>query len=815
MSIHGKVKKTVMRGVSAVVNAVTDSVSQTKAGAGSGETSTETMKALCRRIGAEGIVMLKNEGNVLPLSKDRVVSVFGRVQKNWFYVGYGSGGDVNAPYKVNLIDALREDENITVNEELAKVYDEWCESNVPDEGFWGNWPMCYDEMPVSKSLVASAAAKSDTAIIAVGRAAGEDRENTLTKGSYYLTDEEEKMLSLVCKGFKRVVVLLDCGSIMDMSWTKKYDASAILYVWQCGMESGHCVADVLSGAVSPSGCLADTVAEKYEDYPSAKFFGNRKYNEYAEDIFVGYRFFETFRKDKVLYPFGFGLSYTSFETAVTRIAKTGFEINVWANVTNVGERRGKHTLQLYLSAPQGRLGKAARVLVCYEKTKELAPGETQKLRLSFNLSDFASYDDGGATGNKSCYVLEKGDYELYLGSDVRSAEKIKAFPLLKTIVTEKLCQAAAPDSRVPFDRLKAVTDENGSVKGVFERAPVMRESLKDRILKNLPRTLPLTGDLGYKLIDVKTGKVSMEQFVSQLSFDELEAITRGAYIMNNPLGAKGNAGVMAGVLPSLREKGVPPITTTDGPSGIRLAATCSLLPNGVSLACSFNRELVRELYAEFSKEMHDRGSDIILAPGMNIHRNPLCGRNFEYFSEDPLLSGRTAAAVVLGVQGNGLSACPKHFACNDQETNRTHNDSRVSERALREIYLKGFEICVKEARPGNIMTSYNKINGVWGHYNYDLVTTILRGEWGYDGNVMTDWWMQKDESHEFPGIVDQGYRVRAGVDVLMPGGARVGKKKPDGTFAKSVKAGLTLGEAQRCAMHVLKMAMNNKLGGEE
>lgn len=815
MSIQEKVKKTVMRGVSAVVNAVTDSVSQTKAGSGSGETSTETMKALCRKTGAEGIVMLKNEGNVLPLSKDRVVSVFGRVQKNWFYVGYGSGGDVNAPYRVNLIDALREDENITVNEELAKVYDEWCENNVPDEGFWGNWPMCYDEMPVSKSLVASAAAKSDTAIIAIGRAAGEDRENTLTKGSYYLTDEEEKMLSLVCKNFKEVVVLLDCGSIMDMSWTKKYDVSAILYVWQCGMESGHCVADVLSGAVSPSGCLADTIAEKYEYYPSAKFFGNRKYNEYAEDIFVGYRFFETFRKDKVLYPFGFGLSYTSFETAVTRIAKTDFEINVWANVTNTGERNGKHTLQLYLSAPQGRLGKAARVLVCYEKTKELAPGETQKLKLSFNLSDFASYDDGGATGKKSCYVLEKGDYELYLGSDVRSAEKIKAFPLLKTIVTEKLCQAAAPDSRVPFDRLKAVTDENGSVKGVFERAPVMRESLKERILRNLPETLPLTGDLGYKLIDVKTGKVSMEQFVSQLSFDELEAITRGAYIMNNPLGAKGNAGVMAGVLPSLREKGVPPVTTTDGPSGIRLAATCSLLPNGAALACSFNRELVRELYAEFSKEMHDRGSDIILAPGMNIHRNPLCGRNFEYFSEDPLLSGRTAAAVVLGVQGSGLSACPKHFACNDQETNRIHNDSRVSERALREIYLKGFEICVKEAKPGNIMTSYNKINGVWGHYNYDLVTTILRGEWGYEGNVMTDWWMQKDESHEFPGIVDQGYRVRAGVDVLMPGGARVGKKKPDGTFAKSVKAGLTLGEAQRCAMHVLKMAMNNKFGGEE
>ena len=807
MSMRKKVQKQVIRGVSTIVN----TVSQAKSGTGGGESSSSEIRALCRKVGAEGIVLLKNKNGVLPLSKDRVVSVFGRVQKDWFYVGYGSGGDVNPPYKVSLLDGLRANRNITVNEELAELYEDWCEKNAPEEAFWGAWEMSYDEMPISKKTVQEAAHKSDTAVVVIGRAAGEDRENSLTEGSYYLTNGERSLLSKVCSSFRKTVVVLNCGSIMDMSWVNEFDISAVLYAWQGGMESGNSVADVLSGDVSPSGKLADTIAEKYAYYPSARFFGKWRFNNYTEDIYVGYRYFETFRKDKVLFPFGFGLSYTRFETKVTRVTHSDKTFNLWVDVKNIGGRDGKYVGELYLSAPQGMLGKPSRVLVAYEKTKTLAPGETQKLRLSFNLADFASYDDSGATGNEFCYVLEKGEYKLFFGSDVRSASEVKSFTLGKTIVTERLTQAAAPDPKNPFDRLKAVTDENGKIKGVLVRTPVMKVSLKDRILENLPQTLEITGDLGYKLADVQSGKVTLEQFTAQLSFDELEAITRGGYVMNNPLGAKGNAGVMGGVLPSLRDKGVPPVTTTDGPSGIRLAATCSLLPNGAVLACSFNKELIRELYSEFAKEMLDRGSDIILAPGMNIHRNPLCGRNFEYFSEDPLLSGLTAAAVVLGVQENGVSACPKHFACNNQEVNRTHNDSRVSERALREIYLKGFEFCVKTAKPKNIMTSYNKINGVWGHYHYDLVTTILRKEWGYEGNVMTDWWMRKDESHEFPGICDQGYRVRAGIDVLMPGGARTGKKKPDGTMKKSVDNGLTTGEIQACAMHVLKMAMETKL----
>ena len=279
--------------------------------------------------------------------------------------------------------------------------------------------------------------------------------------------------------------------------------------------------------------------------------------------------------------------------------------------------------------------------------------------------------------------------------------------------------------------------------------------------------------------------------------------------MNSPLGAEGNAGVFGGVLQSLRDKGVKPIVTTDGPSGIRLKASCSLLPIGSLLSSTWNEALLSEVYKKVGEEMKDRGSDVLLAPGMNIHRNPLCGRNFEYFSEDPLLSGKSAAAVVRGLQSAAVSACPKHFACNNQETNRTKNDSRVSERALREIYLKNFEICIKESSPLNIMTSYNKVNSVWSHYNYDLCTQILRNEWHYEGNVITDWWMQKSKSPEFPEMRDNAYRVRAQVDVLMPGGERVGKRKPDGTLLKTYNKpdGITLGELQRTAKNVLKTVL--------
>ncbi len=797
-------KKKVFKTVGKVVNFVTAATSQGTSDGSLGKdfVPDEKMVQLCREVGAEGIVMLKNNNGVLPLTQGRVVSVFGRVQNDYFYVGYGSGGDVKVPYKVSLMEGIRNNGKIEVNELLAKTYEKWCAANPVDDGFWGHWPMCYEEMPVDVSMARTAASMSDTALVVIGRAAGEDRENKLEQGSYYLTDTEKQLLDSVTAAFRKVVVLLNCGGIMDMSALEEYGdrISSILYVWQAGMESGNAIADVLSGDLFPCGKLSDTIARNYEDYPGSKDFGDKDFNCYTEDIYVGYRGLETFAKESVLYPFGFGLGYTEFATENIVCTCEEKILSVCADVRNVGNHAGKEVLQVYYEAPSGRLGKPARELAMFAKTKKLLPGESQTLKLSFSISDMASYDDE----NEFAYILEKGLYKIYLGTDVRSASLCCEYEQDKSEIVKRCMQVSAP--KEAFERMRYI---DGELR--YSAVPTVKYDLRETILKNLPKPIKQTGYMGYKLADVKSGRVTMQRFIAQLNDEELEAISRGDYVMNSPLGAAGNAGTFGGVLKSLRDKGVPAVTTTDGPSGIRINSGASLLPVATELACTWNPALVQSLYEQVGEEMRRVGSDVLLAPGMNIHRNPLCGRNFEYFSEDPLLTGIMAAAVVRGVQKAGVSACPKHFACNNQETNRIHNDSRVSERALREIYLKGFEICVKAAKPQNIMTSYNKINGVWGHYNYELCVRILRGEWGYEGNIMTDWWMRSSKSPEFPQISDQAYRVRSGVNVLMPGGGRTGRRKPDGSIAKALKAedGLTLGELQQNAMQILNFVMNS------
>ena len=798
------IKKKVMKAVGKIVNFVTTTTSQgTSDGAlGKSFVPDDKIIELCRKTAVEGIVMLKNKDNVLPLNENNIVSVFGRVQNDYFYVGYGSGGDVKAPYKISLMQGIKNNGKIKYNELLAAAYEKWGELNPVDDGFWGNWPMCYDEMPIDLSVARTAASMSDTAIVVIGRSAGEDRENKLEEGSYYLTKTEKEMLDCVTTAFSRVIVLLNCGSIMDMGELTDYGdkISAILYVWQSGMESGNAIADVLSGDAYPSGKLADTLPCSYYDYPGCNDFGDRKYNCYTEDIYVGYRGFETFAKDRVLYPFGFGLGYTDFAIENKKYTCQNGVITVSADVKNIGSFAGKEVLQAYYEAPSGRLGKPARALVAFAKTSELKPGESENISLSFNVNDMSSYDDE----SEYSYILEKGSYNIYLGSDVRSAELCGTYEHEKNEIVYRLSQVSAPSKS--FRRMKYI---NGEL--VYENVPTAKYNLRQIILDNLPEATPQTGDKGYKLSDVKEGKVSMKDFVAQLSDEELEAISRGDYVMNSPLGAAGNAGTFGGVLKSMRDKGIPAATTTDGPSGIRINEGASLLPVATSLASTWNPALIEELYEQVGLEMKRVGSDILLAPGMNIHRNPLCGRNFEYFSEDPYLTGIMASAFVNGIQKTGVSACPKHFACNNQETNRTHADSVLSERALREIYLKGFEICVKNSKPQNIMTSYNKINGVWGHYNYELCERILRGEWGYEGNVMTDWWMRSSKSPEFPNICDQGYRVRAGVNVLMPGGDRTGRRKPDGTLLKTLGKpdGITLGELQKNAAQILNFVMNS------
>lgn len=770
----------------------------------------EPMPDIALKAAEESIVLLKNINNTLPVKADEVISVFGRCQFDYFYVGYGSGGDVNAPYQVNLIKGLKES-NANIYSPVLNLYEDWCEKNPVSHGFWGHWPMCFPEMELEERIVKSAANNSHSAIVVIGRAAGEDRENKPEQGSYYLTDTEIKMLDLVTAHFNKVTVIMNCGNIVDMAWTEKYGdkITALVYAWQCGMESGNALANVLMGKTTPSGKLPCTIARNYEDYSSSANFGGKDYNNYEEDIFVGYRYFETFCRDKVLYPFGFGLSYTDFEIKPVSFERKDDKFYITADVKNVGNVSGKEIVQFYVKAPQGKLSKAERSLVAFGKTNALAPDESESIRFEFSLYDISSFDDCSKSSHKYAYVIESGEYTFYIGNSVRTDMKAGSVQL-EDMVVEQLDEVCGiKDS---FERMVAKEKDGRLIIGKEQLAP-SKPYLKDRITNNLPVEIGFKGDRGYKLADVKDGKITLDDFISQLNNDELEALTRGQGMMNSNLGVVGNAGAFGGIIPSLREKGVAPIITTDGPAGIRIKKYTSLIPCGTALASTWNCSLIELLTTVMGAEMLEHGSDVLLAPGMNIQRNVLCGRNFEYFSEDPVLSGKMGAAYVNGIQTNGVSACPKHFACNNQEVRRTKNDSRVSQRALREIYLKGFEICVKESKPLNIMTSYNKINGVWSHYNYDLVTTVLRKEWGYEGNVMTDWWMQKSASPEFPSVKDNAYRVRAQVDVLMPGGKHNAKKyKSDGTLLATIGKtdGITRAELERTARNVLNLILKIK-----
>lgn len=791
-------------------------LAQKQAAAVLGGKANESIVPLLRKAGADGCVLLKNDG-ALPFNQNDSVAVFGRVQNDWFFVGNGSGGDVCTPYKTSLIDSIEAEQPFKIDLQLKEKYKTFSDTHKVDPGFWAHWPRFYPEMKISDSEVKRASERNTKALVIIGRSAGEDRENVLKKGSYYLTDAETKLLDSVTRHFKNVTLLLNIGSLIDFEKIASYKdrISSIMLVWQGGMESGNSVCDVLSGKVSPSGKLTDTIALRYDDYPSSENFGNKDENKYTEDIFVGYRYFETFCPEKVLYEFGFGLSYTEFSQEIIKADFSDGKFTAEVKIKNIGKVSGREVVQLYVHAPLVKLPKPKKVLTAFKKTKLLAPDEEEIITLSCDEYSFASFDDDGSTGNRNCYVTEGGNYDFYIGKSVKSCVKVFSFTQSETKVLEQLSEVLAVPDSMRFDRLSYKV-ESGKITPCHSPVPYRTTNLRDIILKELPNGQKYTGDRNIKLRDVRDGKAKMSDFVAQLSPDELELITRGEGPMNSSLGAKGNAGAIGGVSESLREKGIPPIITTDGPSGIRLLSSCSLMPCGTALACTWDTELIESLFDEMGKEMVEKGTDVLLAPGMNIHRSPLCGRNFEYYSEDPVLSGEMAVATVLGIQKNGVSACPKHFACNNQEYNRNYNNSVVSQRALREIYLKGFEICVKKAKPLNIMTSYNKINGVWSHYNYELCTSILRNEWNYDGAVMTDWWMRYASSPEFPELNGNAYRVRAQVDVLMPGGKTAMSKsfEPDGTLLETYHkdGGITLGEMQRCAENVLNMALKTNKG---
>lgn len=751
-----------------------------------------------RRVAAESAVLLVNDGT-LPIRVGDRVALFGRASFDYFTVGYGSGGDIVAPYKVNLTKGL-ENAGVKLNEKLLGRYRAWLEKpkNRADEGFWGHWPMSFPEMPLKREWIAEAAAESDIAVVTIGRAAGEDRENVLKEGSYYLTRAELNMLKAVAAEFKRVAVVMNCGNLIDMSWVREIKPGAVLYAWQGGMEAGNAVADVLTGHTDPSGRLPATIAESYSDYPSSGNFGGAKFNNYAEDIYVGYRYFSTFAPEKALFPFGYGLSYTKFGYAASGV-RDGTKAKISATVKNIGGRPGKTVVQVYMEKPSGKLSSPARELVAFRKVA-LEPGAADNIDFDIDIGEFASFDDSGATGEAGTFVLEEGTYSFYVGANSAEAEKVFITRIESAVVVKKVTEALCPDPGSAFDRL---VNKNGSP--AYERVPAKKIDMRKRMLENMPPVF--TSDkTGVTFEDVAAGRAVMEEFVAGLDVSELIALAHGEGKMNSSLGVPGNAGAFGGVSESLREKGVPPMITTDGPSGVRLRRVTALLPCGTALAATFDPLSVSRLYTFIGKEMKATDSDLLLAPGMNIQRDPLCGRNFEYFSEDPFLAGAIAAAVVNGVQSEGVGACPKHFAANNQEYKRKTNDSRVSQRALREIYLKAFETMLKRCQPRAIMTAYNKINGVWCYYNYDLVNVVLRGEWGYDGVVITDWWAEEGRSPDFEELANSAWRVRAGVNVLMPGEiSRVKHKKGDDKIELSLAStdGLTLPELRLNALRVL------------
>lgn len=740
-----------------------------------------------------GIVMLKNDG-ALPLKQGGTAAVFGRIQLHYYKSGTGSGGMVNVSKVIGITDGLL-DAGYKLDEQLLNAYREWDEQNPFDYGEgWGGEPWSQKEMPLTDELVGGAAFRADVAIVIIGRTAGEEMDNKLEKGAFLLSDLEEDMLRRVTSAFDKTVVLLNTGGLIDMSFMDRYPVSAVMYVWQGGMVGGAGTAAVLTGEVSPSGKLPDTIAYEISDYPSDKFFGSGDMDCYGEDIYVGYRYFETFAKDRVRFPFGFGMSYTSFDIAASDFKLDGDKVTGSVNVKNTGSTPGREVVQIYCSAPQGKLGKPARVLCGFDKTRTLQPGESQTLSFEIPLESVASYDDSGVTGHKSAWILEQGGYVFYAGADVRSASEAYSLTLPETVVRQ--CKSALG----PLTAFKRMVNSSG--KPEFEDVPLTGEAFPHDHAK-LPAEIPQTGDRGIRLADVVNGKNTLEEFTAQLTDYDLSCIIRGEG-MGSPKVTAGTAAAFGGVSDTLTALGIPCACCDDGPSGMRLdcGTKAFSLPNGTLLASTFDRPLMTELFTFMGLEMHTNQVDCLLGPGMNIHRHPLNGRNFEYFSEDPYLTGEMASAELAGLHSTGAEGTIKHFCGNNRETRRHFLDSVISERALREIYLRGFEKAVKKGGAKSVMTTYGQVNGVWTAGNYGLVTGILHDDWGFDGFTMTDWWANINRRGKAPDKSDFAAMAMAQNDVYMV--TADGAACNDNTLDSLNSGELTRGELQRNAMNILR-----------
>lgn len=741
-------------------------------------TSCDEHIELSRRAAGEGMVLLKNEENLLPLRGGARVAVFGKGQYDYVKGGGGSG-NVYPIYTRGIYDGLK----VKADEGKIGLFDgliDFYKSEIDKQYAQGKEIGMTEEPEIPADKLALAKAYTDTAIITICRFSGEgwDRKGEKLDGDFYLSAAEEKMVNTVLDNFKNIIVVINSGAQTDTEWYHSNDRiSSVLYSWQAGMEGGLAIADILCGDVNPSGKLVDTFAKAFSDYPSSESFSESPdYVKYYEDIYVGYRYFETIpgAKERVNYPFGFGLSYTSFEISNISVSEKDGKIKVRADVTNTGKTSGKEVVQVYYSAPQGKLGKPSYELASFAKTALLAPGETRTMYMEFNVSDMASYDDLGKIC-ESAYVLEKGAYGFYVGNNIRNTVKADfEYVAPNDIVTLQLTRQCAPQK----------LEKRMLADGSFEEMPSFA---KNEFENSFPKNTAKAPDEPAMLIDVANGKITLDEFIAQLTDDELVGLTYG----------QPNTGVADTCgMGNLSKYGVPNVMTADGPAGLRIrqdtdGVYTTAFPCATLLACSWNPDLVYEIGRAGAREVKENNIGIWLTPALNIHRNPLCGRNFEYFSEDPLIAGKMAAAKVNGIQSQHIAASAKHFCANNKEENRTNSDSILSERALREIYIKGFEICVKESQPWTVMSSYNIVNGTRASENHDTITNILRGEWGFEGMVTTDWW----------NLAEQYKELKAGNDIKMPVGQH------DAVMEALSKGEITREEIEVCVKRMLEMIL--------
>lgn len=763
----------------------------------------EKYATLARQAAAEGCVLLENENDTLPLKKGCRVALFGRSAFNYYKSGLGSGGLVHTRYVISILDALQAAEELELDQGLIEGYREWIKNNPYDEGEgWGNTPWSQKERPVTEQML-EACKRTDVSVIILGRTAGEDQDNSNNEGSYLLTKEEEELIQKVCEVSDKTIVLLNTGNIIDMRWVKKYKPQAVIYVWQGGQEGGNAVIDILLGRVNPCGKLTDTIVETLEDYPSTKNFGNIRQNIYEEDIYVGYRYFETFAKEKVLYPFGYGKSYTNFKIETSITEEKRFSISVNVKVQNTGNVSGKEVAQIYVKAPQGKLGNPERKLVAFCKTREILPGEMQVFELQIDKYAMASYDDSGVSGQKSAYVLEEGLYEIFVGSDVRKATLVGSF-YQKFEIVQQCSPVCMPE--ISYSRLTPV-NSRGNYECGSEETPTMSR-LQGEQYNGL--NIEYKGNLGYRLVDVLDKKISMETFLSQISDQDLICMFRGEG-MCSPRVTPGTAAAFGGVSDSLEALGIPAACCSDGPSGIRMdcGTKAFSLPNGTALGCTFNEELIESLFEMTGKELYLNKIDALLGPGMNIHRNPLNGRNFEYISEDPLVTGKIAAAQVRAMNKSQIAGTIKHFCANNQEYGRRTSNSVISERALREIYLRGFEIAVKEGGARAVMTTYGSVNGLWTSGDYDLCTKILRNEWGFKGIVMSDWWAEANYQGCASDVKVKAPMVKAQNDLYMCVQSPSTNPENDDVEEMLQKGYITRAELQRNAANILNFILES------